>query len=186
MSSFLFIGGAAAIDFVNTEIVDKGEPVDLLQSEQDLWRWLREAELAPARPPAEQPARPPALRKAKELRAHLRALFLRSKPRKAEVEAINAALARGRGSFRLDREGARWRARFAADSDDPLFLIAAAAAEFLAGADLSLVKSCSGTGCILLFYDETKSHTRRWCSMAGCGNRMKAALHYQRSREGRE
>jgi len=187
MSSFLFIAGTPAVDFVNTEIVSEGERVDLLQTEQDLWRWVRAAGLAPAGPPADQPARPPArLRQAKELRRHLRALFLRGKPRKSEIDAINAALARGHGSFRLERKGGVYRTRFAADSDDPLFLVAAAAAELIATADLSLIKPCGGTQCILLFYDTTKSHTRRWCSMAGCGNRMKAALHYQRSREGRE
>ncbi len=62
----------------------------------------------------------------------------------------------------------------------PAFLIARSAAELLATGDLSLVKTCEGGGCILLFYDTTKSHTRRWCSMAGCGNREKAAAHYRR------
>jgi predicted RNA-binding Zn ribbon-like protein len=182
MSPFLFIAGTPAVDFVNTEIVSEGERVDLLQTEADVRRWVKEAGLALSE--AEGP--PARLRQAKELRKHLRALFLRGKPRKNEIDAINAALARGRGSFRLERKGGAYRTRFAADSDDPLFLIAAAAAELIATGDLSLIKPCGGTQCILLFYDTTKSHTRRWCSMAGCGNRMKAALHYQRSREGRE
>jgi predicted RNA-binding Zn ribbon-like protein len=84
----------------------------------------------------------------------------------------------------VEKADGGWEVKFAAESDDPLFLIAAAAAELLAHKDLSLVKSCGGTGCILLFYDETKSHSRRWCSMAGCGNRMKAALHYRRRKIG--
>ena len=177
MALFLFIAGTPAVDFVNTEIVSQGERVDLLQSDEDVWRWVIEAGLGrPAR-------RDEILRDARELRRHLRALFLRGTPRKAEIDAINAALSRGRGSFHLERKGGAYRTRFAADSDDPLFLIAAAAAELLATGDLSLIKPCGGTDCILLFYDTTKSHTRRWCSMAGCGNRMKAALHYQRSRE---
>ena len=182
MSSFLFIAGTPAVDFVNTEIVSQGERVDLLQSDEDVWRWVKEAGLAPP----SQPVRRQTLPDARALRRHLRALFLRGKPRKPEIDAINAALARGRGSFRLERKGGVYRTRFAADSDDPLFLIAAAAAELVATADLSLIRSCGGTDCILLFYDETKSHTRRWCSMAGCGNRMKAALHYRRTREARE
>jgi len=177
MSSFLFIAGTPAVDFVNTEIVSEGERVDLLQTEADVRRWVKEAGLALSE--AEGPAR---LREAKELRRHLRALFLRGKPRKSEIDAINAALARGRGSFRLEGKGGAYRTRFAADSDDPLFLIAAAAAELIATGDLSLIKPCGGTQCILLFYDTTKSHTRRWCSMAVCGNRMKAAAHYRRSR----
>ncbi|MBV9493891.1 MAG: CGNR zinc finger domain-containing protein [Acidobacteria bacterium] len=91
---------------------------------------------------------------------------------------------RGEGTLTLVREKGKFRTKFDAESTDPLFLLGAAAAEFLANADLSLVKSCGGTGCILLFYDETKNHTRRWCSMAACGNRMKAALHYRRRKIG--
>ncbi|MGZ5450911.1 MAG: CGNR zinc finger domain-containing protein [Thermoanaerobaculia bacterium] len=64
----------------------------------------------------------------------------------------------------------------------PRFLLARAAAHFLASADPSRIRRCGGANCILFFYDATRSATRRWCSMAGCGNRMKAALHYQRSR----
>jgi predicted RNA-binding Zn ribbon-like protein len=37
----------------------------------------------------------------------------------------------------------------------------------------------------LQFYDASKNHSRRWCSMNACGNRMKAALHYRRSRKNR-
>jgi predicted RNA-binding Zn ribbon-like protein len=34
----------------------------------------------------------------------------------------------------------------------------------------------------LYFYDTTKNHTRRWCSMTGCGNRAKAAAFYERKK----
>jgi predicted RNA-binding Zn ribbon-like protein len=33
---------------------------------------------------------------------------------------------------------------------------------------------------VLFFYDTTKNHARRWCSMAFCGNRHKVAAHYRR------
>ena len=49
-------------------------------------------------------------------------------------------------------------------------------------ADLSLVKACQNPQCVLFFYDTTKNHARRWCSMAACGNRAKVAAHYQRAR----
>jgi predicted RNA-binding Zn ribbon-like protein len=35
-----------------------------------------------------------------------------------------------------------------------------------------------------VFHDFTKAHTRRWCRMAVCGNRAKAAAH--RARRGAE
>ncbi|MET8146059.1 CGNR zinc finger domain-containing protein [Sphaerisporangium sp. NPDC005288] len=34
--------------------------------------------------------------------------------------------------------------------------------------------------CTLFFVDHSKSNSARWCSMAGCGNRMKARRHYER------
>ena len=173
MSSFLFIAGHPAIDFLNTEIVRDGEPADLLQAPDDLRRWLADAKLGRAEVDVWT------LRKAKELRATARRLIQR--PRRKDVEALNTALARGRGSFRVEVKKEAIRTHFHPDNPDPLFLIASAVADFLAYEDVSLVKPCQGTNCILLFYDTTKSHTRRWCSMAGCGNRMKAALHYRRN-----
>ena len=59
---------------------------------------------------------------------------------------------------------------------------AAAAARLLTSADPELVRNCEGPGCTLLFYDRTKSHRRRWCSMAVCGNRAKARAHRERIR----
>jgi predicted RNA-binding Zn ribbon-like protein len=44
------------------------------------------------------------------------------------------------------------------------------------------IKSCARSGCVLHFLDTTKNGTRRWCSMAICGNRAKAARHYQRTK----
>ncbi len=40
---FLFLAGQMAIDFVNTEVMLRGEPADLLRSEGDLVRWLVES-----------------------------------------------------------------------------------------------------------------------------------------------
>ena len=37
----------------------------------------------------------------------------------------------------------------------------------------------------LMFYDRSKSHARRWCSMAVCGNRAKATAHRVRDRRAR-
>jgi predicted RNA-binding Zn ribbon-like protein len=63
-----------------------------------------------------------------------------------------------------------------------LWPIAESAADMLCHGDVALVKRCNNPACILYFYDTTKNHARRWCSMATCGNRMKAAAHYGRTR----
>ena len=36
--------------------------------------------------------------------------------------------------------------------------------------------------CTWIFLDETKNHSRRWCSMRDCGNRAKARRHYERAK----
>jgi predicted RNA-binding Zn ribbon-like protein len=40
------------------------------------------------------------------------------------------------------------------------------------------IKQCAHPQCVLWFYDTSKNGTRRWHSMATCGNRSKAARHY--------
>src|ERR1700684_4599986 len=46
------------------------------------------------------------------------------------------------------------------------------------------LRPCANGACDLFLIDRTKSNTARWCSMATCGNRMKAPRHYQRGRTG--
>jgi predicted RNA-binding Zn ribbon-like protein len=44
------------------------------------------------------------------------------------------------------------------------------------------LRPCANETCHLFLLDRTKGNTARWCSMAVCGNRMKARRHYQRAR----
>lgn len=44
------------------------------------------------------------------------------------------------------------------------------------------LRPCANDECRLFLVDHTKAGTARWCSMAACGNRMKARRHYQRAR----
>lgn len=56
---------------------------------------------------------------------------------------------------------------------------AQAVARLFADGERGLVRNCEG--CTMWFYDHTKAHRRRWCSMALCGNRAKARSHRQRT-----
>ena len=58
-----------------------------------------------------------------------------------------------------------------------LGLIAETGLKLVCDCDLSLIRKCENPQCVLVFYDTTKNHQRRWCSMEACGNRHKAALH---------
>jgi len=46
------------------------------------------------------------------------------------------------------------------------------------------LRPCANTECRLFLIDRSKPNTARWCSMAICGNRMKARRHYRRARAG--
>jgi predicted RNA-binding Zn ribbon-like protein len=59
---------------------------------------------------------------------------------------------------------------------------AEAAAQLLNACDRNLVRNCEGHACTLWFFDQAKSHRRRWCSMAVCGNREKSRNHRARER----
>ena len=45
------------------------------------------------------------------------------------------------------------------------------------------LRPCANDECRLFLIDHSKAGTARWCSMAVCGNRMKARRHYQRARD---
>ncbi|OPX12458.1 CGNR zinc finger domain-containing protein, partial [Gordonia sp. i37] len=41
------------------------------------------------------------------------------------------------------------------------------------------IRQCQHPQCVLWYLDTSRSGTRRWCSMAICGNRTKARRHQQ-------
>lgn len=53
------------------------------------------------------------------------------------------------------------------------------AVDSLVRGELSRLRGCADRRCPRVFYDTTRSRTRRWCDMTTCGNRAKA----QRSRK---
>jgi predicted RNA-binding Zn ribbon-like protein len=71
-----------------------------------------------------------------------------------------------------------------AQSDLPLdfvlWPIARSASDLLTGDDLQYVRECGAGTCRWLFVDRSKNHSRRWCDMKICGNRIKARKFYRR------
>lgn len=172
---FLILAGDPALDLLNTEAMADGAPIDLLPDRESLVRWLSEVGLD---------AEPGSLLAVKRLRYAFRiviaALADGRTPRRASKELLEEELRRGRGSLVLNERDDRYSVGFETPVRDARYVLARAAANFLATADRTRIRRCGGTGCILFFYDATKSGTRRWCSMAACGNRMKAATHYRK------
>ncbi|MFI6292156.1 CGNR zinc finger domain-containing protein [Nonomuraea sp. NPDC050790] len=67
-------------------------------------------------------------------------------------------------------------------AEGPLAIIAAAWATTAATGEWQRLKRCPNHACAWVFWDGTRSRTRRWCSMRVCGNRAKVRAHAERRR----
>jgi predicted RNA-binding Zn ribbon-like protein len=196
---FYFVGERLCVDFVNTEIVEGGDRVDLLRSYDDLMEWYAAAQVlsaSEARTLAGRSGKADALRtlqQALRFRATLREMLEqlaggRTNLPQETLDEINQILALGTSDREVVRtkRGYETRLRRGFTAPDQLLVpLAESAVDLLTNGDLTLVKRCQNPQCILFFYDTTKNHGRRWCSMAACGNRAKVAAHYHRARGNR-
>ena len=181
---FTFVGEALPLDLVNTEQVVRGKAVDLIATPDDLAAWWRAAgERYPATfaPLDDASAALPA---ALDLRAGLRRIFEAAaesrSPAAADLDVINLIL---RGGYLALEPDPALVARVVTRHTDSgaaslLYPIARAAVTLLTERDLSRLHRCGNERCVLLFYDTTKSGTRRWCSL-GCMNRARSLRRYR-------
>jgi predicted RNA-binding Zn ribbon-like protein len=56
----------------------------------------------------------------------------------------------------------------------PYWLLAQTASDLLTSEAAHSIRACADPACRWLFLDTSKNHSRRWCDMKTCGNRMKA------------
>jgi predicted RNA-binding Zn ribbon-like protein len=189
-----FVGDHPALDFLNST----GALPEQLATGADLLNWLERASMIDAAAatrfrgdPAWSAELDIVAKGARALREWLRAFVQRHAgkvlPPEAEAELgpLNLLLAEDRSYVRVGAGPAGLTARRLnrwERPEDLLQPIAAAIADLVCHADFRLIRSCEGTGCTLMFLDRTKAHARRWCSMALCGNRAKAAAHRARQR----
>jgi predicted RNA-binding Zn ribbon-like protein len=197
---FFFIGNDPILDLLNTVPVLEGGPVDLLGSLADVTRWLEGSGLMTAEEARELRGvnysvseGAAALSKVKSLREVLRELVLGLEERgtitKAVLAAVNEILRSTPISCEIAwhaqkrRFDARWRSHKEDIGSMAMAPLVRAVVQLLSERDASLVKKCENPVCVLHFYDTSKNHSRRWCSMEVCGNRIKAAKHYRRHRD---
>ena len=192
-SKFYFIGGQLSLDFVNTEVGS----ADFLSDFSDFVAWLQQAQVLDAaqaeaalgawgrRPEAKQ-----VLASARELRAAIREIAQRLSAGKsvtpASIDAINRVLAHESGYHQLTRVRGGYEFQFHPQQRQAAHLvtpIAKSAADLVRDSEPLRIRRCGNPACTLYYYDTSKNHTRRWCSMALCGNRMKAAAFYQRTQK---
>lgn len=186
------VGGHVALDFVNTlgGPPDRGDDEYLFEY-LDLLTWLVRAGLLPPgrhrdiRQIAEE-ASVEAARVFEDVRRlrgsvdHILRCRLSAETaedvhlnvvRSAYAQAVqHATMEEHAGSYRLswnttDTPTLRW----------PLWVIAAACLDLLAGGPFELLRRCEH--CRWIFLDHSRNHTRRWCSMNSCGAIIKMRRH---------
>jgi predicted RNA-binding Zn ribbon-like protein len=195
-TKFPLIGNHLSLDFVNTKIAENGVPKDLLDGLADVAAWAVAVKLLDV-PKAKKLARlwqeaesreefEEVLRFRKVLHALVEEMMRSESVTTPTLNAINMQLRKLNGYAEVRPSDEGFTKRFFLEIHAPSQLlapVAEAAADLLCYGNPAYVKKCENPACVLYFYDGTKNHSRRWCSMKACGNRTKVAAFYQRQRQ---
>jgi predicted RNA-binding Zn ribbon-like protein len=194
-----FIGDHLALDFLNSMAMPRDVPIEWLRDGRDLIDWLEQAKLIPLdvavrfRALKDQRALDGVAERARVFRDWLRQFVIRHMGKPLTAGAVKALgplndLLVGDTSYPMVEAGGGdhalrvRRVRLCNNPDELLHPVAEEVADLICSVDFRLIRACEGAICSLLFLDRTKGHGRRWCSMAACGNRAKAAAHRARNR----
>jgi predicted RNA-binding Zn ribbon-like protein len=79
--------------------------------------------------------------------------------------------------------GTRRAGRATARPAQALSFMAREAIDLFGEPELVRFRECAADDCQLIFYDESRSNNRRWCSMQRCGNRAKVRAHRSKTKE---
>jgi predicted RNA-binding Zn ribbon-like protein len=189
ISPIKLLGGRLSIDFVNAVPANAELPWEALIHFLEATRIVtadRGAQLL-ALAHADARAAQDLLSKAQKLRSALRKAFLAMLRKQRVVTEwiapINEILRITEGHDELVSWAGEWRIEFIAREGGLDWLLAAVArsgAETIAEGGQARLRLCANPQCGLFFYDASRTHVRRWCSMAACGNRSKVAAFARR------
>ncbi|MDA1080145.1 MAG: CGNR zinc finger domain-containing protein [Gemmatimonadetes bacterium] len=197
-----FVGERLWLDFVNCDraVRTGARLADALDSFDTYVHWLGAARvldgeraMAMLRRAQQQPtAASAALHEARRLRNVLRSLAEHSagpdrRPVEAAISEINRILGRSAGSRRVEpRSDGGFVRSFVTVGDvfaGLLVPVIESAADTLVADEQRRIRTCASPRCGRVFYDASRNGKRRWCEMATCGNRAKAARHRQKLRK---
>jgi predicted RNA-binding Zn ribbon-like protein len=200
---FQIIAGEPSVDFVNT--LDNrpvpGRRTELLTSYQAFVDWAAQAGLIDSRQrnrllrASEIHCKEAAvvLAQAIQLRECLYRIFgsmvAGRHPAAADLAAINQHVGIATAHLRLKSAGSSFRLEWEEQEnptlDSVLWRVLRSASNFLISGDLRLLRECKVKACRWMFVDRSKNHSRRWCDMKVCGNRVKARKFYRRKQRAR-
>lgn len=154
------------LDLLNTRPLVDGTVTDALQDERAAKRWLAEKGL---------PHSPAEVAAARQVRNAIARVVRHEAP----ARTLQPFLADVSQTPSITERGLHWELH--AGSADPFsvrcLLTWARLEETLPGR----LRPCANDNCNLFLLDHSRANIRRWCSMAVCGNRLKARRHHQRA-----
>jgi len=168
-------GEPLALDLLNTRWMSEGTLQDLLTDVDGLAVWLDSTGLSGGHVPDGR-----MLRHVRQAREALRTAVDGSLEEAAPL--VDAVLEHGRIRVALTPQGPVERPELSDPDWGPAWLAARNYLELLTAAQ-DRIRSCAHDLCVLHFFDTSRNGTRRWCSMATCGNRAKASRHYARTKD---
>ena len=176
---FRFRGGCNAIDLPATFQARLSlSPRELLNTPDDLARWLVSAGMASTKPKTT----------AKDLataRVLREAIFvLAGKPSGAKAEAARETLNRiAAGTAAAPQLQTNGTMRLEGGAGALLATLAREAVQLFGSDAAKLIRQCESRSCTLYFVDNSRRGDRRWCSMSACGNNAKVSEFRRRKRE---
>lgn len=197
---YLMVGERLCMDFINTvswrESVDKRR--DWFTNYAKLVDWCIHAEVLTEQQAkalllkaGEKPSEAEAvLKQAIEMREVMYRIFKsiskEALPRPLDLERFNEFVSYFYQTLQVIHEKEYYTLKFKhteKNLDTMLPPILQSAVDLLVSKnDLQRVKECEGDPCGWLFFDTSRNRSRRWCSMADCGNRAKARRFYKKEK----
>jgi len=184
VSRLPLLGGRLSIDFANAtppsselsweRLIQFLESTSIVSSD----RGIQLLNLPQSDPQAAEALLLKAGRFGSALRKVFTAMLRKQKIAGEWIEPINEVLRITEGHDELVGQDGVWRIEFMAREGGLDWLLAAVArsgAEIIAEGARARLRLCANPHCGLLFYDNSRTRRRRWCSMAVCGNRSKVA-----------
>jgi len=191
-----YVSVDTALEFIDTLEFERGGEVEHLPTTAAAIDWLHAQGLLhePLEPEVEAlripgPAADRALDRIRRVRAALREIVVAAvehRPASSRsIDLVNRTLLARQRFLLVCGPGGVLDHRHEGDAiDDVLARIAERVARQVIAPDVDRLRICANDTCRWVFYDSSRTGRRRWCTMASCGNRAKAARHRARARVG--
>jgi predicted RNA-binding Zn ribbon-like protein len=175
------VGGNLALDFVATVEERRSTRVEHLRTPHDLAAWFVAAGILDSPPAVTADELAGAIAAREDLfRVIEQRIDRAGEPLDPDlVGRLNAVAAAPVPAPQLSPDGVPRRTGGTAAA---LSAIARDGIALFGAAEDGVLKWCADAACTHPFLDRSRGHRRRWCGMAGCGDRAKAAAYRARKR----